>query len=172
MSAASPVEFELVPLATSHQAATLRWMNDPTLMPALNRLHVITAGEHDRWFASLPQRKDLACFAIETDEPRRHAGNVWLNAIDSVHRKAEVRIMLAPGELGRGLGSGAIARIVLHAYGELGLHRLTACVLATNPRGRRAFEKAGFVHEATLRDDRWTGTSFVDVHLLARLALR
>ncbi len=147
-------------------------MNDPTLMPVLNRLNLITLDEHTRWFASLPARDDLVCYAIEITGPRRHVGNIWLNAIDHVHHRAEVRIMVAPGEHGRGLGPAAITRLAGQAFQELKLHRLFACVLATNVRGRRAFEKAGFTLEAILREDRWTGTGFADVLLFARLAAR
>jgi RimJ/RimL family protein N-acetyltransferase len=170
MSAINAADFELIPLATRHKTATLGWMNDLALMPVLNRLQVITGEEHERWFASLPTRQDLSCFAIEAGTPRRHVGNIWLNAIEPIHRRAEIRIMLAPCELGRGLGSGAIVQLAHHAFRDLGLHRLTAYVLKGNSRGQRAFEKAGFTLEATLREDRWTGKGFVDVLLFARLA--
>ena len=172
MSSDLELAVELVPLVARHSDATLRWMNDPMLMPPLNRLRVITPAEHDAWFAALPARKDLSCFAIETVSPRRHIGNIWLNAIDPEHRKAEVRIMLAPSEQTRGCGSAAITQLCEAAFGRMKLHRLTAFVLGTNPRAARAFEKAGFVAEGTLRDDRWTGSGFVDVRLFARLARR
>ena len=41
-----------------------------------------------------------------------------------------------------------------YAFEQLGLHRVYAYVLAFNPPARRAFEKAGFALEGTLRDDR------------------
>jgi RimJ/RimL family protein N-acetyltransferase len=169
MSATPASGLVLVPLAARHQQATLDWMNDPALMPTLNRLHLITPEEHDRWFASLPGRRDVSYFAIEAGGSRRHAGNIWLHAIDPVHRKAEVRIMLAPAEAGAGLGTAAILAAADYAFGRLQLHRLTACVIASNQRSRRAFEKAGFVVEGTLREDRWDGKTFVDTLLLARL---
>ncbi len=78
--------------------------------------------------------------------------------------------MLGSGDHGRGLGSAALARAAEHAFHERGLHRLTACVLSSNLRGRRAFEKAGFQLEGVLREDRWTGAGFVDVCFFARIA--
>ena len=55
-------------------------------------------------------------------------------------------------------------------FNELGLHRIYAYVLAINPAARRAFERAGFALEGTLRDDRWSDGSFVDAHLFARVS--
>ena len=46
---------------------------------------------------------------------------------------------------------------------------LYAQVLSTNPRSRRAFEKAGFELEGTFREDRWVGDRYVDTWWLGRL---
>lgn len=51
----------------------------------------------------------------------------------------------------------------------MGLHRLSLEVYDINPRARRAYEKAGFVHECTgrdalLLDDRW-----YDVHYMSAI---
>jgi RimJ/RimL family protein N-acetyltransferase len=50
------------------------------------------------------------------------------------------------------------------------VHRLYAYVFAHNPRAKRAFEKAGFVVEGLLKQERRLGNEFIDVYLLARLA--
>jgi len=70
---------------------------------------------------------------------------------------------------GKGAGTEAISRLCDYAFERLNLHKVYAYVLAINPRARRSFEKAGFVVEGTLREDRWTGESFTDVYLLAKL---
>jgi RimJ/RimL family protein N-acetyltransferase len=150
-----------------HLAQTLEWTNDAALARLLDRRHRVTADEHERWFASLAGREDSEYFAIEDEA--RHIGNVWLADIDRRHRKAEVRIILAPDAVNRGCGSRALDLLAAHAFSHMNLHRLYAFVLAFNPRGRRAFEKAGFSLEGTLRDDRFDGESFVDTFLLGRL---
>jgi RimJ/RimL family protein N-acetyltransferase len=160
---------DLVPLALRHKAATLQWMNDAQMMPLLNRLNIITSDEHDGWFSSLPGRIDVAYFAVEHAGTRRHIGNIWLHSIERL-RSAEVRIVLSPDMHSRRVGQTAISLLSRYAFGEMRLQRLYAYVLATNPRARRAFEKAGFGVEDTLKAERWTGTSFVDAWLLARCA--
>jgi RimJ/RimL family protein N-acetyltransferase len=160
---------DLVPLAARHKTATLQWMNDAKMMPMLNRLRYIAPEEHDAWFSNLPTRIDLAYFAIEEIQTKSHVGNIWLHAIEPLQH-AEVRIVLSPEVHGRGIGQAALAVLSHKAFEEMRLKRLYAYVLATNPRGRRAFENAGFALEKTLAADRWTGERYVDAWLLAQTA--
>lgn len=167
----SDVTVSLRPLEQRHLAQTLTWRNDPELSRLLDRPNTVSPDEHARWFASLAGRDDTMFFAIEAGaETPRHVGNVWLAEIDRRNRKAEVRVMIgAADQLGAGIGSAALDVLARHAFAVLHLHRVYAYVLTLNPRARRAFEKAGFALEGTLRDDRWDGTRFNDVFLLGRI---
>jgi len=167
----SAADVRLVPLGPSHSSRTLAWANDAVVSRLMNRAKPVSASEHQTWFASILNRTDCRFFAVEQDDEPRHVGNVWLWDIDSRHRKAEIRIVIGEASVrGRGAGSEAIDLISRHAFETLQLHRLYAYVLSINPGGRRAFEKAGFVLEGTLREDRWVGDQFVDAYVLARLA--
>ena len=160
----------LAPFAEQHLARTLTWTNNPELARLLGRRRRVTAEEHLEWFATLGERADTLFFAIELAAEKTHLGNVWLADINHRHRKAEVRIVIGePGPAGS--GSRAIDLIATHAFGAMRLHRLYAFVLAFNPRARRAFEKAGFALEGTLRDDRYDGSQFTDAFLLSRLSV-
>jgi RimJ/RimL family protein N-acetyltransferase len=160
----------LRPLERRHLQATRAWANDPELMRLMDRAHPVSEIEHESWFAALRERKDVAYFAIETAEDSRHIGNVWLWNIDWRHRRAELRIVIGAGEHhGRGAGSEAISLLCGHAFERLNLHRVYAYVLGINPRARRAFEKAGFALEGTLREDRWVDDAYTDVYLLGKL---
>jgi RimJ/RimL family protein N-acetyltransferase len=167
--AAAPADVMLVPLDQTHVVATRTWANDPELARLMDRARPVSEDEHRAWFDSLQSREDCRYFAVM--EGVSHVGNVWLWAIDSRHRKAEIRIVIgAAGARGRGVGAQAIDLVSRYAFERLGLHRVYAYVLALNPRARRAFEKAGFALEGTLRDDRSVGEGFVDSYLLSRLA--
>jgi RimJ/RimL family protein N-acetyltransferase len=159
----------LVPFEERHSIATLKWNNDPELARWLGRPGGIGADEHARWFAALASRTDTLFRAIHTDAG--HVGNVWLADIDTRHRKAEVRILIGEKSVhGSGVGWRALDAMAQYAFTTLALHRVYAYVLAFNPRARRAFEKAGFMLEGTLRDDRRDGEAYVDAHLLGRLS--
>jgi RimJ/RimL family protein N-acetyltransferase len=145
-------------------------MNDPECMRLLNREHVITLEEHERWFESIASSSSVCYFAIETPT-EEHIGNVWLVDVDRRHRKAEVRIVIgADDSRGRGRGARAIALVATEAFDGMQLHRLYAYVLAFNTRAQRAFERAGFALEGTLRHDRRSEGQWTDALLLARVA--
>lgn len=161
----------LVPLDRRHLARTRTWANDPDLMRLMDRARVVSEAEHHAWFEALARHDDRAYFAIETAGEALHVGNVWLSAIDRRHRKAELRVVIGDATArGRGIGIAAIDRMCRHAFDELNLHRIYAYVLAINPAALRAFERAGFAIEGTLRGDRWTGDAFVDTYLMARVS--
>jgi RimJ/RimL family protein N-acetyltransferase len=160
----------LVTLDRPHLTRTREWANDPELMRLMDRKQPVTPVEHEAWFASLGRRSDCAYFAIETLDGGAHIGNVWLWDIDRRHKKAELRVVVGDtGARGHGLGSEAIDRLCRYGFDQLGLHRIYAYVLGINPAGRRAFERAGFTIEGTLKDDRWAVDRFIDSYLLARV---
>jgi diamine N-acetyltransferase len=160
----------LVPLARRHLERTRQWANDPELMRLLDRTRVVTAEEHERWFAGLASATDRVYMAIEETATRTHIGNVWLWSVDERNRKAELRIVIGDrAHLGHGAGSEAVDLMCRYAFRTRALHRLYAHVLAFNTRARRAFEKAGFTTEGILKDDRLADGRLVDAYLLARV---
>jgi RimJ/RimL family protein N-acetyltransferase len=160
----------LVPLDRSHLDRSRAWANDPALMRLMDRHQPVTPVEHEQWFSTVGSRSDCAYFAVESLDEGAHVGNVWLWNIDRRHHKAELRIVIGlEAARGKGLGAQAIDQLCRHAFDRLDLHRIYAYVLAINPAARRAFERAGFVVEGTLRDDRRSGDQFVDAYLLARV---
>jgi len=161
---------ELRPFDRRHADATRAWINDLELARLLDRACPVGDAEHKDWYKQLATHADTVYFAIETLPAQRHVGNVWLWNINSRHRHAEVRILIGDhNEQGRGYGTEAIRLIAHYARERLNLRRLYAYTLATNPRARCTFEKVGFVLEGVLREDRWVGDHYADVHLLGTL---
>jgi RimJ/RimL family protein N-acetyltransferase len=160
----------LVPLERPHLDQTRTWANDPLLMRLMDRQHPVSPAEHETWFASVVSGGDCAYFAIETVDDDVHIGNVWLWNIDRRHAKAELGVVIGEESArGKGMGAEAIDLLCRHAFERRGLHRIYAYVLSINPAARQAFERAGFVLEGTLRDDRQADGRFVDAYLLARV---
>jgi RimJ/RimL family protein N-acetyltransferase len=160
----------LCPFERRHLEVTRAWSNHPQLMRLLGRSQVVSEDEHERWFASLGGRVDCAYFAIETNVDAKHVGNIWLWDVEPRHRKAELRIVIGDQtHLGHGAGSEAISLLCKYAFTSLNLHKVYAYVLGINPRALRAFEKAGFLVEGTLREDRRLDEGFIDVYFLGKL---
>lgn len=81
-------------------------------------------------------------------------GTVTLFQLVREHRRAEVGYALGADHWGRGLASAAVARLVRHAFEDLGLHRLEADTDPRNAASLRLLERLGFVREGLLRE-RW-----------------
>lgn len=98
--------------------------------------------------------------AIE-DEGGRHIGNIKLGPVDRGHARASVGIIIGDVESwGKGYGTEAVVLLRDHAFGVLGLHKLTAGAVAANAGSVRVFEKAGFSRDGLLLghcryDGRW-----------------
>ena len=83
----------------------------------------------------------------------RFLGEIRLLDLNPSDANARLGIALYhPGLLGRGTGRAAIRALMPHAFGPLGLHRLSLRVLATNDRAIRCYTACGFVTEGRERE--------------------
>lgn len=163
-------QIRLAPFERRHLDQTRAWVNDPELARLLDRARPVSDLEHEEWFARLHGRDDCVFFAVEARGDNSHVGNVWLWEIDWRHRRAELRVLIGDRNFqGSGAGTEAISLICDYGFDRLNLHKIYAYVLAINERARRAFEKAGFTVEGTLRQDRWAEGAYVDVYLLGKI---
>ena len=75
---------------------------------------------------------------------------VW-QELDPDYRHAGFDLFLSPNVQGQGLGTEAIRHATRYAFDVLNHHRVTIDPAADNPKGIRAYEKAGFRVVGTLR---------------------
>ncbi|HET6165822.1 MAG TPA: GNAT family protein [Marmoricola sp.] len=103
------------------------------------------AGQRDAITHSL-KRYDAGTnlpFVIEADGAV--VGRITLNAIvRGILQSANVGYWVDRSVAGRGITSAALAQMVAHSFGELGLHRLEAGTTVTNDASARVLVKAGF----------------------------
>lgn len=108
-----------------------------------------------------------AVFVVE--EHGAAVGVCGFNWIDPANHAGEIGYWLAEGAQGRGLVTDGVARLVRHAFDDLGLARLTCPVCVDNSRSRAVPERLGFRVEGTLRHAEWLYDRFVDHVLYARV---
>ena len=63
---------------------------------------------------------------------------------------------------GKGYGPDAIRQLLRYAFEELNLHKVYLTHFGQNERGRRCYEKCGFVQEGVLRDHAFKGGKYHD----------
>lgn len=89
-------------------------------------------------------------------------GHVSLFGANAHSRTANFAIVIGPPHQNKGYGTAATRLMLRYAFEELGLHRVQLRVNASNERGLRAYEKAGFVREGRLRECVFRGGRWQD----------
>lgn len=147
----------------------LAWRNSPEVATYMYSDHPIGRDEHDRWFDSIPGRRDRRYWIIEVnDEP---VGLVNLADIDATHRRCAWAYYLAsPNVRGLGVGSYVEYWAIEHVFNQLGFNKLWCEVLLSNEAVWKLHELYGFQREALFRDHVIKGGRPADVVGLGLLA--
>ena len=83
------------------------------------------------------------------------AGVAILTRWSAIHRRIDLGYYLASPFWGRGYATEAARALLAFSFDSLGIHRVEAEVVPGNDASVRVLERAGFVHEATLKDRLW-----------------
>lgn len=113
-----------------------------------------SADSTDRWFAEVRERHGHGeyWFAISPLGSDQFIGTVWLWNKGSRLDGLELSILItSEAGLGRGIGTDAIDAALDFIFGSYDIERVWLTTEAANMRAQRAFEKAGFRHEGTIR---------------------
>lgn len=112
-------------------------------------------------------RVDFAICLIDSNEM---IGELSIVDIDLENESAAFRIaMLDLSLTGKGYGPEAITLVLDYVFKELELNRLQLEVYSHNPRGIRAYEKAGFVFEGRKKQALKIRNEFSDEIIMAVL---
>lgn len=95
-------------------------------------------------------------------------GIVDLCNFEPFHNRAEVGIVIAENQRGKGIGKLALQLLCEYCLNYLGIHQLYAYIDTTNGACLRLFETCGFEVCALLKDWMRTGTTFRDVKMVQR----
>lgn len=149
-----------------------RWRQDRDLVDGLGAAARYISEEVDHaWFDEYLRRRgtDVRCAVLVDGEPEP-VGLVSLTGIDSVHRRAELHLLIGRRDLhGRGIGTEATRLMLKHGFGDLNLHRIFLSVLAHNVAAIRVYEKAGFVREGVAREAAYKRGRYDDMVQMAML---
>ena len=99
------------------------------------------------------------------------AGAAFLHSVREVDRKATFAIgMFAPRFTGQGVGTEATGLVLDHAFGTMGLHRVTLRVLSFNAAAIACYARAGFLVEGRERESCRMGEQWFDDVIMGVLA--
>jgi ribosomal-protein-alanine N-acetyltransferase len=114
---------------------------------------------------------NLAIEAIEN--PGEAIGSIGLMPMTDIFRfTCEVGYWIAEACWGRGYAAEALVRFTDYTFEKFPYERLEAHVSSGNPSSCRVLEKAGYIHEATLRRNVYKHGEFYDSFVYSRLRVR
>ncbi len=105
--------------------------------------------------------------ALEGADP---VGHIELSAVDRRNRAATLaRVLIAPGQRGRGLGRQMVTAALALGFDTLGLHRLDLNVFDFNHAALACYTQAGLMREGVVRDARRVGDGWWSVVTMSML---
>ena len=136
----------------------------------LNIPHPYEDGMAESWIAGHEERlrEGNVVFVIALRASNDLIGTAGLH-IDEASRKAELGYWVGVPYWNEGYASEAAIRLVEYAFEDLSLNRVAARHFARNPASGRVMQKAGMVHEGTIREGALKGDRFEDLELYAIL---
>jgi RimJ/RimL family protein N-acetyltransferase len=97
-----------------------------------------------RAMVDAPARDTASDFTVYRHDTWQPIGSTNLRDIDFFHGTAEFGIQLHRSAWNQGFGTETAQLILAYAFQMLNLHNVYLTVDGANPRGQRAYEKAGF----------------------------
>lgn len=131
-----------------------RWTEDAEYLRALDTDYArpMSVQEMAKRLEQFIQDPSTVEFRIRTLEDNRLIGFVALHTIEWNNRSANLAIGIGePGYRGQGYGTDALRAVLRYAFHEMNLERVGLNVNGNNARAIRAYEKAGFRREGTMR---------------------
>ncbi len=160
-----PLRQDLLPLYT-------RWMND---FEAVRMLGITLAPLPDEtekeWYDKTRNSDDGVNFTIYVRETMQPIGTTGLKSISYRNQRCEFGIMIGEKSTwNKGYGTETARLLLDYGFNVLGLHSISLTVFSSNPRGIRAYEKAGYKVVGRLRESIRLGQEFYDVIYMDCLA--
>ena len=140
-----------------------RNVNDPRVRRPLTSADPVNSEQTREFFENVIADDDsvnlLIC--VDGDDGPEPVGDIVLFKIQDRTRWAEIAISIAPEHWGNGYATEASELIVDYAFTERNLHRLQARVIEPNDASASVWEKLGFTHEGTLRENQYYEGEYV-----------
>ena len=160
---------ELRDLRDEDEAILFQWRSEPEVDRWMSDAELPSREAHAAWFDALRTDPDLRGWMIT--RAGAPMGLITLSGLSSHHRRASLHWFLGSAEArGRGVGRAAQVLGLDRAFGELGLHKVFAEVMADNDAALKAQAASGFRREGYLRGHVLKNGEPRDVVLLGMLA--
>lgn len=161
---------QLEKISEKHTSLIVKWRNNPKVRNNFIYQKNFTEETHNEWLENKVKTEEVVQFIIYEKESGNAIGSVYLRDIDRINEKAEFGIFIGEDLYrGKGYGTEATAMMCKFAFEELSLHKIMLRVFDFNGAAIAAYERAGFLKEAYLKDDVKINGSFRNIILMAKI---
>ena len=151
---------------------TIKWRNDDEIWSmVVGRKYFVSEEFERKWMEKLvgTESGDIG-LAICTVADHKHIGNFYLRNIDFFNRNAASSHLIGDKNYwGSGYATEATLLMLYHAFFDLGLERIQARQLLSNPASIRVHQKCGYQLEGVLRKACLKNGELVDLNLMSCL---
>ena len=160
----------LGPVLQSDGPLFFNWLNNLDLAHGNGAYRPTDQARFDQWFGGISHDNSRVVFGVRLRGDLRLMGYVQLINIQSVARTAELGVLIGePGDRGQGFGQEAVRMALGFGWRDLNLQRVSLFVIGENPAALRAYAKAGFQVEGTLRRASYVDGAFRDITVMGVL---
>lgn len=142
---------KLTALTLEQQIKVREVRNQIGVRSAMYTEHEIGLNEHLGWISRLKSDKKQIVFAV-LNEQENPIGVVSVNALDTLHKKADWAFYLDENERG-GLGAALEYNLIEYVFNVLGLDKLNCEVIETNQTVVKLHKKFCFAEEGFRREN-------------------
>lgn len=148
-----------------------KWLNDSEVTHFMFYGQLPTNDQQVEDFMMAQLKSPQNIVFMVCDRKGKPIGFAGLYGIHLTARKAEFRILIGEKKVwGKGYGTEITELLTFYGFDRLNLHRVYLGIASTVNKGAiRAYEKAGYKYEGTLRDDMYRNSRYHDSIIMSIL---
>lgn len=142
------------------------WLNDADVCRGSSH-HVFpyTKEQADNYIQQSTESNNALILAIVDKQSSTHIGNIALQKINWLYRKAEFAILLGDKSYwSKGVGTEAGLLVIKHGFKAMNLNRIECATFSNNLGMIKLAQKLGMQAEGVRKQAAFTDGEFVDIH--------
>lgn len=142
-------------------------VNDPRIRRGTTFHAPINRAQEQEWFENQASSDESVSLLVCVEE--QPVGSIGLHHAPPPADSTEIGVFIDPDHWSNGYATDASRTLTDYAFRELGKHRVAARVYDFNDASKRIWEKLGFRHEGTHREEVYRDGEYVDTEYYAVL---
>ena len=155
-------QVDLVLVTPEDAEAICKWFNDGEITAYLARgAHPMTLSFECEHLEKLYNDPAHLVFGLWHRKDKKLIGTIGLHQINHINQHASFGICIGEKDYwSQGIGTEALEVMLKHAFGRLNMRSVRLSVFGNNPRGKKCYEKCGFIEigrypKHILKDGEW-----------------